>query len=54
MKLKIKKFNEFEKSVRNFTNHKNYKLTNLLLIRHFLIKAAQEVNKKLLKKKKSI
>ena len=52
MKFKIKKINEFEKSVRIFTNDKNYKLTNLLLMRHFLIKAAQEVNKELIKKKK--
>ena len=50
--IKDKKINEFEEPVRNFTNDKNYKLTNLLLIRHFLIKAAQEVNKKLIKKKK--
>ena len=48
--IKDKKINEFEEPVRNFTNDKNYKLTNLLLIRHFLIKAAQEVNKKLIKK----
>ena len=52
IKFKIKKINEFEKSVRNFTNDKNYELTNLLLMRHFLIKAAQEVNKELIKKKK--
>ena len=50
--IKDKKINEFEEPVRNFTNDKNYKLTNLLLIRPFLIKAAQEVNKKLIKKKK--
>ena len=50
--IKDKKINEFEEPVRNFTNDKNYKLTNLLLIRHFLIKAAQEVNKELIKKKK--
>ena len=50
--IKDKKINEFEEPVRNFTNDKNYKLTNLLLIRPFLIKVAQEVNKKLIKKKK--
>ena len=50
--IKDKKINEFEEPVRNFTNDKNYKLTNLLLIRPFLIKAAQEVNKKLIKKQK--
>ena len=51
MKLKIKN-SEFEESVRKFSNDKNYKLTNLLLKRQFLIKAVQEVNKELLKKKK--
>ena len=48
IKLKI---NEFEESCRKFQNDKNYKLTNLLLKRHFLIKAVQEVNKELIKKK---
>ena len=51
MKLKIKN-SEFEESIRKFSNDKNYKLTNLLLKRHFLIKAVQEVNKELIKKKK--
>ena len=48
IKLKI---SEFEESCRKFQNDKNYKLTNLLLKRHFLIKAVQEVNKELIKKK---
>ena len=50
--IKDKKISEFEESVRKFSNNKNYKLTNLLLKRHFLIKAVQEVNKELIKKKK--
>ena len=50
--IKDKKINEFEEPVRNFRNDKNYKLTNLLLIRHFLIKAIQEVNKEFIKTKK--
>ena len=52
MKLTIKKINDFEESVRKFSNDKNYTLTNLLLKRHFLLKAVQEVNKELIEKKK--
>ena len=51
--IKDKKINKFEESVRNFSNDKSCKLTNLLLKRHFLIKAVQEVNKELIKKKKT-
>ena len=51
--FKDKKFSEFEESVRKCSNDKNFKLTNLLLKRHFLIKAIQEVNKELIKKKKT-
>ena len=50
--IKDKKINDFEKSVRKFSGEKNYELTNLLLKRHFLITAVQEVNKELIKKKK--
>ena len=50
--IKDKKNSEFEESVRKFSNDKNYKLTKLLLKRHFLIKAVQEVNKELIEKKK--
>ena len=50
--IKDKKISEFEESVRKFSNDKNYKLTKLLLKRHFLIKAVQEVNKELIEKKK--
>ena len=50
--IKDKKLSEFEESVRTFSNNKNYQLTNLLLKRHFLIKAVQEVNKELIEKKK--
>ena len=45
------KINDFEESVKNFTNDKNYKLTNFLLERHFMFKAVQEINEKLTKKK---
>ena len=50
--IKDKKINEFEESVRKFSNDKNYTLTNLLLKRHFLIKAIQELIKELIEKKK--
>ena len=36
-----KKVNEFEESARKSSNDKNYKLTHLVLKRHFLIKAVQ-------------
>ena len=51
IKLKI---SEFEESVIKFSNDKNYKLTKLLLRRHFLIKAVQEVNKELIEKEKKL
>ena len=50
--IKDKNISEFEESVRKLSNDKNYKLTKLLLKRHFLIKAGQEVNKELIEKKK--
>ena len=50
--IKDKNISEFEESVRKLSNDKNYKLTKLLLKRHFLIKAVQEVNKELIEKKK--
>ena len=50
--IKDKKISEFEEPVRKCSNDKNYTLTNLLLKRHFLIKAVQEVNKELIGKKK--
>ena len=49
--IKDKKNSEFEESCRKFRNDKDYKLANLLLKRNFLIKAVQEVNKELIKKK---
>ena len=52
--IKDKKISEFEESVRKLSNDKNYKLTKLLLKRHFLIKAVQEVNKELIEKKKTL
>ena len=50
--IKDKKLNDFEESVRKFTNNKNYTLRNLLLKRHFLIKAVQKAKKELIEKKK--
>ena len=50
--IKDKNISEFEESVRKLSNDKDYKLTKLLLKRHFLIKAGQEVNKELIEKKK--
>ena len=50
--IKDKKISEFEESVRTFSNDKNYKLIQLLLKKHFLIKAGQELNKELIEKKK--
>ena len=50
--IKDKKVSEFEEPVRKCSNDKNYTLTNLLLKRHFLIKAVQEVKKELIEKKK--
>ena len=47
-----KNISQFEESAKTFSNDKNYKLTYLLLKRHFLIKAVQEVNKELIEKKK--
>ena len=52
--IKDKRISEFEESVRKFSNDKNYKLTKLLLKRHFLIKAVQEVNKELIEKEKKL
>ena len=49
-----KSISQFEQSVKTFSNDKNYKLTYLLLKRHFLIKAVQEVNKELIEKKKTL
>ena len=44
MKLVIKKINHFEESVKKTNNDKNYKLTDFLLERHFMFKAADEIN----------
>ena len=41
VEIKGKKVNQFEESDRKSSNDKNYKLTNLVLKRHFLIKAVQ-------------
>ena len=50
--IKDKKHSDFEESGRKSTNNKNYTLRNLLLKRHFLIKAVQKANKELIEKKK--
>ena len=46
-----KKINDFEESGKKFKNDKNYKLTNFLLQRHFMFKAAHEINEELTKNK---
>ena len=48
--IKDRNISEFEEPVRTFSNNENYQLTNLLLKRHFLIKAVREVNKELIEK----
>ena len=51
MKLKIKKSKDFEKAVKNFKNNENCDFKNILIERHFLFKAVQEVNEELTKNK---
>ena len=48
--IKDRNISEFEEPVRTFSNNENYQLRNLLLKRHFLIKAVREVNKELIEK----
>ena len=51
MKLKIKKSKDFEKAVKKFKKDENYDFKNILIERHFLFKAVQEVNEELTKNK---
>ena len=39
-----KNINDFQESVKKTNNDKNYKLTDFLLERHFMFKAADEIN----------
>ena len=49
-KLKIKS-KDFEIAVKKFKNDENYEFKNLLIERHFLFKAVQELNEELTKNK---
>ena len=51
MKLKTKKSKDFEKAVKKFKKDENYDFKNILIERHFLFKAVQEVNEELTKNK---
>ena len=51
MKLKIKKSKDFEKAVKKFKKDENYDFKNILIERHLLFKAVQEVNEELTKNK---
>ena len=51
MKLKIKESKDFEKAVKKFKKDENYDFKNILIERHFLFKAVQEVNEELTKNK---
>ena len=49
--IENKKIKDFEEPVKNFRNDKIYKLAYFLLTRHFLFKAVQDINEKLIKNK---
>ena len=46
-----KKSEDFQKAVKKFKNDENYKLIHPLIERHFLFKAIQELNEKVIKDK---
>ena len=46
-----KKANDFQKSVKNFKNNENYEFKHILIERHFLFRAIQEINEELTKNK---
>ena len=46
-----KKANDFQKSVKKFQNDENYEFKNILVERHFLLRAIQEINEELTKNK---
>ena len=46
-----KKGNDFQKSVKNFKNDENYEFKHILIERHFLFRAIQEINEELAKNK---
>ena len=46
-----KKRKDFEEAVKKFKNNENYEFNNILIKRHFLFKAIQEINEELTKNK---
>ena len=48
-----KKANDFQKSVKKFQNDENYEFKNILVERHFLLRAIQEINEELTKNKEA-
>ena len=46
-----KKANDFQKSVKKFKNNENYEYKQILIERHFLFRAIQEINEELTKNK---
>ena len=46
-----KKANDFQKSVKKFKNDENYEFKQILIERHFLFRAIQEINEELTKNK---
>ena len=46
-----KKANDFQKSVKKFKNDENYEYKQILIERHFLFRAIQEINEELTKNK---
>ena len=51
IEIKNKKSKDFEKALKKFKNSENYEFKNILIERHFLFKAVQEVNEELTKNK---
>ena len=49
-----KKANDFQKSVKKFKNDENYEYKQILIERHFLFRAIQEINEELTKNKEGI
>ena len=54
LKLQKKKVKISKKQLKNLQNDENYEFNNILVERHFLFKAPQEVNEQLTKNKKKI
>ena len=52
IEIKNKKSKDFENAVKAFKNDENYEFKNIVIERHFLFKAIQEVNENLKQIKK--